>query len=79
MTTAEITTQIEPDEVVETVDCSYCDTPIAPEVEDFNTALKCSCGDWHHYDCGTNCVEYIDNLKEAAYESQHADDRGGRW
>lgn len=77
MTTTEATNVIPfvSPEVVDTVDCSCCDTPIVPEVEDFDTALQCSCGSWHHYEhCAPTCVEYVDNLRQDALEDAARDE-----
>lgn len=68
-----------PEEVVDEVDCSFCDTPIKPTVEDGETALDCSCGNWHHYDCAPSCSEYVYWLQYSADEDRASDERGGGW
>lgn len=49
---------------VETVDCTFCDEPIVPEVEDGDTAFDCKCcgNGWHHFDCASACSAYLDDL-----------------
>lgn len=74
--TTDVTPLVHSDyELVDEVDCTYCDTAIIPAVEDFDTALECCCGNWHHYDCATSCVEYVDDLAASAAEDRASDDR----
>jgi hypothetical protein len=52
------------EEVVKTVDCTYCDVEIVPETDDGDRAFECrACGNgWHHYDCAHNCIAYLDDV-----------------
>lgn len=65
---------------VQTVDCTFCDETIVPEVEDGDTAFDCQAcmGGWHHYDgCAYNCSAYLDDLAADAAIDAAKDARVG--
>lgn len=68
-----------PEPVVETVECTFCDEPIKPEVEDGETAFDCACcnNGWHHYDCALNCSAYLHDIAADAAIDAAKDARAG--